>query len=336
MTDLTPPETFKFTGAKFLDDIQKICTVIVRLSTSDSAMIFRQIVTLFPGLALLQAYVRAVIAAYSQNFREGAIVLRATSRSNDALNFRFYERRPVEVLRIAEDAELLAPNNPLATLLDAWSTPSIRSFLWGRQQQTPSPRQSCDFDPVRGLVKARASMGYMEHLFNLLRKGDVPKPIMAYEKLFNSLGLTDVRHVAVDFYSNTVDMYFAVDGPMTGDRATWFAAIAGYDYDLDAVERADQIDWLPRDCFPLAVTIDLATGEIKKVAWYALGLSMNNRPALGERLEKFLKEAPDYDVEPFIGVGWSFGPGQKKCIIVEKSYSGGVVDLMRGWKSPGI
>lgn len=56
MADLNPPETFKFTGAKFLDDIQKICTVIVRLFTSNSAMIFRQIVTLFPGLTLLQTY----------------------------------------------------------------------------------------------------------------------------------------------------------------------------------------------------------------------------------------------------------------------------------------
>lgn len=242
----------------------------------------------------------------------------------------------MEVLRIAEDAELLAPSNSLAALLDAWSAPSTRPFLWGRQQQTPSPRQSCDFDPVRGLVKARASMGYMEHLFNLLRKGDVPKSITAYEKLFNSLGLTDVRHVAVDFYSNTVDMYFAVEGPMTADRATWFAAIAGYDYDRDAVERVDQIDWLPKECFPLAVTIDVASGEITRVAWYALGLAMDNRPALGERLETFLKNAPDYDTDPFLGVGWSFGPGQQKYIKVEKSYSGGVIDLMRGWKTPGI
>ena len=70
---------------------------------------------------------RTVIVAYRQNFSEGAVVWRATNRPGDALNYRFYERRPVEVLRIAEDWKWLKPNHPMTLLLNSWSSPWVRT-----------------------------------------------------------------------------------------------------------------------------------------------------------------------------------------------------------------
>ncbi|KAL8922323.1 MAG: hypothetical protein Q9172_003615 [Xanthocarpia lactea] len=282
------------------------------------------------GAPFSESTVQAVTAAFSQSFREGAIVLRATSREGDALNFRFYERRPVAVLRIAEDSGLLESSNQLARLLDEWSKP------WaGDGSELEVPKQSCDFDPVKGLVKAWAYMGAPRPLYNLFGRSDVPQSITKHRDAFYQLGLISVRHVAVDFYSNTVNIYFGIQGPMTAPRAAELTALADYQFDL-AIESADQFGWLPEVHFPFAVTIEVATGKIKRVAWYALGLSMDRRPELGGRLETFLKVAPDYDVDTFLGVAWSFGPGQERYLKVEKSYGGGVVPLMKGWKSPGV
>ena len=269
-----------------------------------------------------------MISAYSQNFRGGAVLWRATNRPEDALNYRFYERRPVEVLRIAEDAELLNPNNPLIALLDSWSLP------WGTNRSM-IPEQSCDFDAEQGLVKAWAYMGGLRRLDDILDVSDVPHTISQHRDTFHKLHLQEVRHIAVDFDSDTVNLYFPANGPISETMAKDLVELAGFS-DFSTDDLADMPEFLSPESFTFAVTIEVATGEIKRVAFYALGLAPGFSPEIGDRLTTFFREAPSYDEENFTAVAWSFGAGKEKYIKAEKSYCGGVIPLLRKWKSNGF
>lgn len=70
---------------------------------------------------------RVVISVLDQNFGEAVLLWRTTNRPQYALNYRFYERHSVAVLRIAEDPDLLSNNQPFALLRDSWAEP------WGKK-----------------------------------------------------------------------------------------------------------------------------------------------------------------------------------------------------------
>lgn len=61
-----------------------------------------------------------MLSAYGEIFDEGAV---QSTGPEDKLSYRFYERRPFDVLQIAVEAGLLEPNNPLVLFLNSWSTP---------------------------------------------------------------------------------------------------------------------------------------------------------------------------------------------------------------------
>lgn len=270
----------------------------------------------------------AIVASYSQNFREGAVLWRATDRPGDGLNFRFYERRPVEVIRIAEDAKLLGPDHPLTLLLDAWALP------WG-EGHSMIPEQSCDFDAEKGLVKSWVYMGGLRPLDDILSLGNVPASIIQHRDIFHHRGLHLLRHVAVDFGLGTVNFYFRVEGPLSEPRAKDLVELAGYRL-FTTSDFEDMQKFLSDESFTFAVTIEVVTAQTKRVAFYALGLDPKSLPEVGHRLWTFFAEAPSYDAEEFTAVAWSFGVGNKKYVKAEKSYCGGVIPLLRNWKSNGF
>ena len=271
---------------------------------------------------------KSVISAYDRNFHEGAVLWRATNRPGDALNYRFYERRPVKVLSIAEEAGLLNSSNELTLLLNSWAAP------WG-EDLSKIPEQSCDFDAGQGLAKAWVYMGALRPLDDILSVPKVPMSITKHRSIFHSLGLEEVRHVAVDFHSGTVNFYFRAKGPLTESLAQKLVGLAGF-CPFSKDDLADMPAFMSPEYFTFAVTMKIITGEIKRVAFYALGLPPNTFPDVGDRLMKFFEEAPSYDDEDFTAVAWSFGVGGEKYIKAEKSYCGGVIPLLREWKSNGF
>ena len=197
------------------------------------------------------------------------------------------------------------------------------------------PEQSCDFDAEQGLVKAWAYMGALRPLDDILDVENVPDAIRQHRKTFHGLGLEEIRHIGIDFHGGTVNLYFRVQGPISEAMAKKLVKLAGFsDFSVD--DLADMPSFLSSDAFTFAVTIRVATGDIQRVAFYALGLPPNKFPDVGERLMKYLKTAPSYDDEDFIAVAWSFGKGSEKYIKIEKSYCGGVIPLLRQWRSSGF
>jgi 4-hydroxyphenylpyruvate 3-dimethylallyltransferase len=87
---------------------------------------------------------RKVLEIYATNFKEGAVLWRYTDRKGDPLNYRFYERRPVDLAGMAEKAGLLSLDSTLTKLVRIWC-----SLYDG----PGTPEQSCDFDSEAGLVK---------------------------------------------------------------------------------------------------------------------------------------------------------------------------------------
>lgn len=275
----------------------------------------------FKGAPYSRSNTIAVLEAYDLSFREGAVLWRTTNRPWDALNYRFYSRRPTDLIRIAVNAGFIKSDNSLARLLQAWSSPYD-----GR-----TPEQSCDFDAAKGLTKAWVYMAGFRHLDEILGVDSVPESIRQHANIFRELDLQLVRHVAVDFHSDTVNLYFRVVGPLSKNRAAAFTKLVG----ASPPEHSDFLDmcnFLDPTGFTFAVTIAFNTGDIERVAFYALGLPSVPRE-IGDRLAAFFKEVPSYDAEEFIALAWSYGAGGKNYVKAEKSYCGELVPLLRDWKS---
>lgn len=88
---MTVSELDNFSPERFLRDVKRICLAI--------------------DAPFSEATTRAVIEVYSRSFHNGAVLWRATNRQGDALNFRFYERRPIDTVGIAIQAGLLEPTH---------------------------------------------------------------------------------------------------------------------------------------------------------------------------------------------------------------------------------
>lgn len=127
-----PHETAYFSPTQFLEDTQSTAAAI--------------------GAPYSEATTLKVLETYAQSFRDGAVLWRSTDRPGDALNYRFYERKPVDTVSIAVQAGLLAPDNPMIELIQSWS-----SLYDG----AGTPEQSCDFDAKSGLVSSQSFLNKM-------------------------------------------------------------------------------------------------------------------------------------------------------------------------------
>lgn len=299
---MTVPELDNFSPERFIRDVKRTCAAI--------------------DAPFSEATTRAVIEAYSRSFHEGAVLWRATSRQGDALNFRFYGRSPIDTVRIAIEAGLLEPDNALASLVTTWS-----SLYDG------APEQSCDFDAQKGLTKAWVYMHGFRPVDDILGARGVPESISRHGPTFHNLGLESVRHVAVDYHSDTINLYFSVPGLVTEEQAAEFVKLAGCL--PPSLKECDEMRAFLRPAgYTLSVTMAVSTGAIKRVAFYALKIPLGTFPEVGERLKIFFEQAPSYDREEMNGVAWSYGTGGKKYIKAERSYCGRLVPLLRGWSSP--
>jgi 4-hydroxyphenylpyruvate 3-dimethylallyltransferase len=169
-------------------------------------------------------------------------------------------------------------------------------------------------------------------LDDILNAPSVPDSLRVHQKTFHSMGLYIVRHVAVDYPKSTVNLYFRAAGPISQDQALKFNALAGAS--PPSAANFDEMRGLinPRGS-TFSVTLKLSTGEIERVAYYALKLPVGVFPEIGESLKTFFAGAPSYDSEEMNAIVWSYGKGNKIYVKAERSYFGELVSLMRDWNS---
>ncbi|KAL4896018.1 prenyltransferase-like protein [Aspergillus ambiguus] len=291
-----------FDPERFLVDIEETCRAI--------------------GAPYSQGETMKVLQTFQASFARGAVLWRITDLPGDALNYRFYERVSIDAVSCAVKGKLLQPNQPLSQLIVSWS-----SLYPGVAQQ------SCDFDAERGLTKIWVYLGDMRPLGDILGAPHVPKSMRNHATTFYNLSLNVIRHVAADFTSNTVNIYFRAHGALTLERARSLVRLADPAYLLEREEVEGMRQLLNPTGFTFAVTMDYITGEIKRVGIYALKLAPGTYPAMDEKLKVFFAQSPSYDEEEMNAVAWSFGKHGARYVKAERSYCGGLVPLMRQWNS---
>jgi 4-hydroxyphenylpyruvate 3-dimethylallyltransferase len=268
--------------------------------------------------------IEKVIKTYGANFQRGAVLWKATNRPEDGIAFRFYERETVDVINPAITSGLLSPDHPLIPLISSWSALYSNAI------------SSCDFDPQKGLRKTWIWLGGRRPLDELLNADNVPMQIKALGPKFHALGLDTVRHAAVDWQSSTINLYFWVNGEIDLEQANKLVTLARSP-PITQENLAEIKPYLIPSGFTFAATVKADTGHCKRVGIYALRLDGDNLPALGDRLSAFFKDAKSYDQQDVNIVAWSFGGGNAGVadyLKGERSYTGGLLDVLRGWDSP--
>ncbi|MFE6848913.1 aromatic prenyltransferase [Streptomyces sp. NPDC057686] len=264
---------------------------------------------------------RHMLDTFAAGFNDGAVLWRTTSKPAGALNYRFYERRPTATVATATKAGLLDADDPMARLIQAWSG------LYSDSTEL------CDFDAATGLVKTWVFLGGMRPLADVLATPGVPQGIRRHEAAFDKLGLVWVRHVAVDYQHQSVNLYFRTSEGFSPAQARQFLALTGTELPQDSV-MADIQQFTAPSGYTFSVTMRAATGKIERVGFYALKLPANQFPVIGERLEKFFHAAPSRDDEAMNAIAWSFGAPGQEYLKAERSYCGQLVELMQEWASP--
>ncbi|KAH0497869.1 hypothetical protein TgHK011_005151 [Trichoderma gracile] len=264
---------------------------------------------------------KKILDSYATSFQRSAIQLRITDRPGDPVNYRFYERKAIDIIEPAIAAKLLSPQNPMISIFQSWS-----------QLYKGAPIQLCDFDAEKGLVKAWLYLSGLRLLDDILDAPEIPATIGLHRDTFLSLQLTHVRYVAVDFKSHTINLYFRAPGPLTLEQATRYSALAGSP-PPSADQLTEMTKFLNPSNFAFGVTIDPSTGSMKRVAIYAVKLPAGELPTVGKRISTFLQEVPSYDREDVNIISWSFGRGGKTYMKAERSYCGELADVLASWQS---
>ena len=257
---------------------------------------------------------------YSAEFQSSVVLWRATSKKNKCINYRFYPRKPFDTLTPAMRAGLIHHGNPLAQLIVSWTN-----------LYNGAGEQLCDFDSDAGLSKTWVFLQGIRPIDDILNAECVPESIQRHRSDFHALGLNYVRHVAVDWKEDTVNLYFRIKQPINSISISTLTALAGSD-GPNALEMAEMKRYLPADGFTFAVTMALVDGSVHRVAFYAMRLPPGEYPeSIGESLREFLKRAPSYDKQEMNAVAWSFGKDGGTYVKAERSYCGDLVDMLKNW-----
>ncbi|KAL3468982.1 prenyltransferase-like protein [Aspergillus californicus] len=300
MTVTAHPSTFSET--RFLTDIQNASAAL--------------------NAPYSQKTTQEILTTFHESFTRGCVLWRTTEQPNADLNYRVYERKSIDLVTVAGDAGLLEQNERLGNLIKSWSS------LYGAESY-----QLCDFDASRGLVKFWVFLGGVRPLDQVLRIHELPACIRNSRAVFEDVGLTGVRHTAVDLEKRSINLYFQTRGVLTRDAFNDYIALSG----ADPVEEDEILFESIQKHFPasggtFAVTMDFSTGRISRVAFYALRLDLGDMPVVGERVQRFFDVCPSYDREEMRAIAWSFGRG-KRYVKAEHSHSGELVGMLRGWRT---
>ncbi|MEV7387080.1 aromatic prenyltransferase [Streptomyces sp. NPDC091215] len=258
-----------------------------------------------------------VLDVFRDNFAQGATLWKTTSQPGDQLSYRFFSRLKMDTVGLAVEAGLLDAGHPTVPVVAAWS-----GLYDG------APVQSGDFDAGRGLAKTWVYFGGLRPAEDILSVPALPQPVQARLKDFLALGLAHIRFAAVDWRHHSANVYFRGQGPLDTAQFARIHALAGSPPPAGDLV-AEVLAYVPED-YCVAITLDLHTGGIERVCFYALKVPKNALPRIPERIARFLEVAPSHDPEECNVIGWSFGRSGD-YVKAERSYTGNMAEILAGW-----
>lgn len=215
----------------------------------------------------------------------------------------------MDTISIAIDSGHLIPDDPIVQSSRSWS-----SLFNGETVQW------LDFDPNAGLAKTWLNLGDRRPVDDVLHATGMPSAVRGHGPTFHGLSLELVTFVAVDYQGKSVNLYFLAPA-LLRSQAALYTNLAGCTPPTDR-EFDDMLEFCQPDGFHFAVTMEYATGEITRLAFYALDLPPSRAPNMDDRIKEFLAEAPSYDQHQTKIVGWSYGVDNVRYMKVESSYAG--------------
>lgn len=262
-----------------------------------------------------QQTTKQILAAFDEYLDEAYVWLRCTSKSAGVVNFRLaFFGTWIDTISIA------AQNGWID--LDDW-LPKVAAS-WSLRQ---SAKQWCDFDPSRGLAKTWIYFQHLQAVEDILRTPGLPAAVAARLPDLQTVGLDRVTYAAVDYSNRSMNVYFIVPGGLTPELAATYAALAGSNPPSEADLQI--MSDLMKPAFTWGVTIELETGNIARVAFYAAVKDGASFSPLNERMRKFFAEAPWHDPQNLYIVAWSYGAGDSETYHKGKaSYAGYSEELM--------
>ncbi|PQE05966.1 Aromatic prenyltransferase protein [Rutstroemia sp. NJR-2017a BBW] len=305
-TETSPPPS-TFNQSLFLTDLTHLCTTL--------------------SIPLSLPSTLHTLHTYTTAFHSSAILWRYTSKPHSPLNYRFYPSVPIDTLTpaLTSSPPLLSPTHPLLPLLRSWIA------LYPERPLI----QSCDFDAATGgLAKTWLFLRGVRDLGDILGGEAVPEALKRCKPLFQTLGLDQIRHLAVDWTGGTVNLYFLVPGPFSLEQiSSHFSLLSRGAPSQEIIEELEKL--LPKQAYTFAVTLDVETGVVMRVAYYVMGIPDDRMPDLGGWMKGFGGEAKSWDGEGLEGLVWSFGNGEGGDYWKwERRYCGELRGLLRGWGTP--
>ncbi|KAJ5584514.1 uncharacterized protein N7459_004314 [Penicillium hispanicum] len=301
---LRPGATTSFSSAQFLSDIEKIS---------------KEIDSPFDKSA-----VETVVTKFERYFKSSAVVLRSKDRPNDTLNYRLFMYKPSDTVEAAIESNLLEPGHPFIPLLGLW-------YSLCHHDQAPS--FWLDFSTTRStLDKTWLRISPLRPAKNLLQAPGIPNGMRNQFATLDRVGLNLVRFVAVDYHALTVNFYFPLPSPLSREQTDRLAAL-GDSHPPSEAKLQEMKQYLDPRGTLFAVTMKYPTGEIPRVAFYALDIDLTpdlkGLPQMNERGMKYLRAVKSYDDNPTTVISWSFGRDGGEYMKLEAGYSGHLQDLIR-------
>ncbi|KAH8588734.1 prenyltransferase-like protein [Bisporella sp. PMI_857] len=293
---MASPTKFEFSTSQFLEDIRTTAAAI--------------------GAPFSESTTRKVLDVFTEQFKDGGIVLRTSNQATSKLDYRSFMRKKTDIMSLALGEGFIEKDDPLNDLIASWS-----ALYDGR------PEASCDFSADGGLAKIWLFFGAIRPLDEILAAPGVPESIRRHGPTFHSLGLTDVQHIAVDYHRRSINLYFAYFGETTQERAAALTKLAQPEPPNDTWFK-QMSDWLPQDGTPFAVTLTL-DGAIKRVCFYALRGLPEEAEKVDPTITKFWSAAPCHDEDNFKTLGWSFGG--EPYLKTERGYAGNIAAFGEYW-----
>lgn len=292
----SPPTQYKFASSEFLEDIKKTAAAI--------------------GAPFDETTTGKVLDIFGEQFNEGGVILRTSNQPRAKLDYRFFMRRQTDIMGLALKEGLIEAGDPMSDLINSWT--SLYNGI---------PEASADFDAVKGLAKVWLYFGAIRPVDQILAAPGVPEGIRAHLSTFQSLGLQEVQHTAVDYHKRSVNIYLSYYGKTTAERAAAITKLAGSPPPSDAQLKEMQ-QYLPHDGYPVSITMKL-DGTISRVCFYALHSLPPDSHKVDPTITAFWSAAPCHDESDFKSLGWSFGG--VPYLKTERGYSGNVESFGKYW-----
>lgn len=269
------------------------------------------------GAPFSESVTRKVIETFPEQFADGGVILRTSNKPTAGLDYRFFMNKKTDCMSLAVGAGFITKDDPMSQLIYDWS-----------KLYDGAPEASCDFEASKGLAKVWLFFGAIRPISEILAAPGVPKGISSHLPTFQSLGLEEVQHVAVDYQKRSINIYFSFYGETTRERAAALAKLAGSGPPDDTWFN-QMTEYLPLDGYPFSVTMKL-DGTISRVCFYALrGLPNDSAAKVDGAISRFWETAPCYSPDDFKSLGWSFGG--EPYLKSERGYTGDISSFGEYW-----